>query len=271
MCVSKPRWGDDGNGSRFRRRVRPGAGETNEKTRASHSRCGTRQLRPCGGFADDEAARQAEAELLGERLGLAQRVRGDCPISAYGITLYGTLDVNATYLNEGVEYSPSADKVNYTIQRNAYESKWLAGYNGLSASVIGLKMKEDLARSVSGLVADRRPRSGRQSVLGHVRQRPAHARRQQRPARRHMLPFRTTNFDGSRAGQWDNSQGYLGSQQSRLRHADLRPHQLARPRRHVGLRPGRVDAPSRRSAFRPRSPALAPARRSARTPPSPIA
>jgi opacity protein-like surface antigen len=70
----------------------------------------------------------------------------DCPISAYGITLYGTLDVNATYLNEGVNKSPAADKVNYNIQRNAYESKFLAGYNGLSASVIGLKMKEDLAR-----------------------------------------------------------------------------------------------------------------------------
>ena len=41
---------------------------------------------------------------------------------------------------------PAADKVNYNIQRNAYESKFLAGYNGLSASVIGLKMKEDLAR-----------------------------------------------------------------------------------------------------------------------------
>ncbi len=70
----------------------------------------------------------------------------DCPIGAYGITLYGTLDVNATYLHEGVDKSPAADKVNYSIQRNAYESKWLAGYNGLSASVIGLKMKEDLAR-----------------------------------------------------------------------------------------------------------------------------
>ena len=70
----------------------------------------------------------------------------DCPLSAYGITLYGTLDLNATYLNEGVNKSPTADKVNYAIQRNAYESKWLAGYNGLSTSVIGLKMKEDLAR-----------------------------------------------------------------------------------------------------------------------------
>ena len=27
----------------------------------------------------------------------------DCPLSAYGITLYGTLDLNATYLHEGVD------------------------------------------------------------------------------------------------------------------------------------------------------------------------
>src|SRR5215813_79621 len=66
------------------------------------------------------------------------RSAADCPIGAYGITLYGTLDLNATYLHEGVSKSPSADKVNYGIQRNAYESKWLAGYNGLSASLIGL-------------------------------------------------------------------------------------------------------------------------------------
>ena len=26
----------------------------------------------------------------------------DCPLSAYGVTLYGTLDLNATYLHEGV-------------------------------------------------------------------------------------------------------------------------------------------------------------------------
>src|SRR5271163_1913544 len=55
----------------------------------------------------------------------------DCPIGAYGITLYGTLDLNATYLHEGVDKNPAADKVNYAIQKNAFESKWLAGYNGL--------------------------------------------------------------------------------------------------------------------------------------------
>ena len=58
-----------------------------------------------------------------------------CPISAYGVTLYGTLDLNASYLHEGVDKSPAADKLNCAIQRNAYASKWLAAYNGFSTSV----------------------------------------------------------------------------------------------------------------------------------------
>jgi hypothetical protein len=131
----------------------------------------------------------------------------DCPISAYGITLYGTLDLNVTYLHEGVDKSPAADKVNYSIQRNAFESKWLAGYNGLSASVIGLKMKEEILPygwSLIGVVeAGVNPYSGMFAngprSLAYNNARPANT-----------FPFQNTNFDGSRAGQWDNSQGYLG-------------------------------------------------------------
>ena len=126
------------------------------------------------------------------------------------ITLYGTLDLNATYLNEGVNKSPAADKVNYSIQRNAYESKFLAGFNGLSASVIGLRMKEDLARVglpgwslVGVLEAGVNPYSG--MFLSGPR---SLAYNNARPA--NTAPFQNTNFDGSRAGQWDNSQGFLG-------------------------------------------------------------
>src|SRR5271170_665618 len=134
----------------------------------------------------------------------------DCPLSAYGITLYGTLDLNATYLNQGAGYTPSADKVNYGIQRNAYESKTLFAYNGLSTSVVGLKMKEDLGRvglpdwSIIGVLeAGVNPYSG--MFLNGPR---SLAVNNPRPAG--TSPFQTANFDSSRAGQWDNSQGYLG-------------------------------------------------------------
>ena len=134
----------------------------------------------------------------------------DCPLSAYGVSLYGTLDLNTTYLNEGVNKSPAADKVNYSIQRNAYESKWLAGFNGLSASVIGLRMNEDLTRAglpgwslIGVLEAGVNPYSG--MFLSAPR---SLAYNNARPS--NTAPFQNTNFDGSRAGQWDNSQGFLG-------------------------------------------------------------
>jgi predicted porin len=134
----------------------------------------------------------------------------DCPISAYGITLYGTLDLNATSLHEGVEKSPAADKVNYGIQKSAYESKWLAGYNGLSTSVVGLKMKEGLGRiglsdwSLIGVLE-----AGVNPYSGMFANGPRSlADNNARPA--NTAPFQNANFDGSRAGQWDNSQGYLG-------------------------------------------------------------
>jgi hypothetical protein len=131
----------------------------------------------------------------------------DCPIGAYGTTLYGTLDVNATYMHEGVDKSPAADKVNYSIQKNAHESKWLAGYNDLTASVIGLKMKEEILpynwSLIDVLEAGVNPYSGMfyngRRSLAYNNVRPANT-----------PPFQNTNFDGSRAGQWDNSQGYLG-------------------------------------------------------------
>jgi hypothetical protein len=131
----------------------------------------------------------------------------DCPLSAYGITLYGTLDLNATYLHEGVDKSPAADKVNYGIQRNAFESKWLAGYNGLSTSVIGLKMKEEILpygwSLIGVLEAGVNPYSGMfyngPRSLAYNNARPSGT-----------FPFQNANFDSSRAGQWDNSQAFLG-------------------------------------------------------------
>ena len=142
------------------------------------------------------------------------------------------LGVNAAYLHEGVDRSPANDKINYGIQRNAYESKW-APATTLSTSVIDLKMKEDLARvglpgwSLIGVLeAGVNPYSGMfyngPRSLADNNARPAGT-----------FPFQNANFDGSRAGQWDNSQG-PGDQQF-LRHSDLWPHECPVSRRDVGL------------------------------------
>ncbi len=69
----------------------------------------------------------------------------DCPLSYAGFTLYGTLDLGYGYQDWGVPRSPSADKLNYGIQKNAYEHIWQSTYNGMSTSVVGISMKENLA------------------------------------------------------------------------------------------------------------------------------
>jgi predicted porin len=131
----------------------------------------------------------------------------DCPIGAYGITLYGTLDINATYLHNGVNNNPSADKPSYGIQKNAYEDKWLAGYNGLSTSVIGLKMKEEALPydwSIIGVLE-----AGISPYSGMFNNGPRSlADNNARPAGNY--PWQNRNSDSSRAGQWGNSQAYLG-------------------------------------------------------------
>ncbi len=43
----------------------------------------------------------------------------DCPLTYAGVTLYGNVDGGYGYETHGVPGSPSADKVNYAIQKNS--------------------------------------------------------------------------------------------------------------------------------------------------------
>jgi predicted porin len=131
----------------------------------------------------------------------------DCPLGAYGVTLYGTLDVNVTHLTQGADLSPTADKLFYGIQKGANGPRTTFGYNGLSTSVVGLKMKEDILpygwSLIGVLEAGVNPYSG--MLVNSPR---TLANNNLRPAG--TYPWQSTTFDSSRAGQWDNSQGYLG-------------------------------------------------------------
>jgi hypothetical protein len=67
---------------------------------------------------------------------------------------HGSLDGGYDYQTHGAPGNPSADNVNFAISRNSNNTHWLWSANALSASVIGLKMKEAGGRR---LVAGRRP------------------------------------------------------------------------------------------------------------------
>jgi predicted porin len=134
----------------------------------------------------------------------------DCPLSAGPITVYGTIDVGGGYYSSGADRSPVADKMAYQIQKYSNNSRWQGNYNSLSTSVLGLKLKQDLGIlgapgwSLIGVLEagispysgmfNNGPRSLADNNARFV----------------NKAPFSGTSLDSSRAGQWDNSQGYIG-------------------------------------------------------------
>ena len=127
----------------------------------------------------------------------------DCPLTYAGITLYGTLDGGYSYETHGVPGNPSAGKVNYGIQKNSGNTHWLWSPNALGASVIGLKMGENIGAGwwlVGVVEAGFNPYSG--MLINGPRSRADN--------NVNALANQTANYNSSRAGQWDNSQGFFG-------------------------------------------------------------
>ena len=169
----------------------------------------------------------------------------DCPISAYGITLYGALDVGYGYQEWGAPRSPNPDKLQYGIRSNAYEHIWQATYSNLSADVIGLKMKEDLARiglpgwSLIGVLeAGINPYSG---MFFNGPRSLADANTTSNTGliaingRNYYFNFQKTNLDFESRRIVGQFPGIRWTQQSDLGNPDLRPNQLADLRYAVGL------------------------------------
>ena len=134
----------------------------------------------------------------------------DCPLSAGPLTVYGTVDLGAGYYSAGADRSPVTDKMAYAIQKYSNSSRWQANYNSLSTSVIGVKLKQDLGfmgapgwSLIGVLEAGINPYSG--MLLSGPR-----SLADNNAAFANKYPFSGTALNSSRAGQWDNSQGYIG-------------------------------------------------------------
>jgi predicted porin len=127
----------------------------------------------------------------------------DCPLSYAGFTLFGNVDGGFGYSQWGVPAGRSADKPNYGIQKNSANSHWLWAPNAISTSVVGIAMQEKLfddwtligvaeaGFNPHSLMLVNGPRSMADNNLK-------------------AIGYQTSNFDSSRAGQWDNSQGFIG-------------------------------------------------------------
>jgi predicted porin len=128
----------------------------------------------------------------------------DCPLSYAGFTLYATLDAGLMYNTNGARWNPAF--VNGTqglISKQSNGPKWLWSPNNINQSVIGVKMSEPIGYgwSIVGTME-----AGFDPPSGYL----ANSQRSQVINNGKVLALQSANGDSSRAGQWDNSQGFLG-------------------------------------------------------------
>ncbi len=128
----------------------------------------------------------------------------DCPLTYAGFTVYATLDAGPMYNTNGAAWNPAF--VNGTqglISKQSNGSKWLWSPNNINQSVIGVKMSEPIAYGWS-LVGTLE--AGFDPLSGYL----ANSQRAQVINNGKALVLQSANGDSSRAGQFDNSQGFIG-------------------------------------------------------------
>jgi len=128
----------------------------------------------------------------------------ECPLTWKGITLYGTIDVGGGYESHGVAWNRQYPTgVEELVSKNGQGGHWTVVPGGISQSVVGVKINE--------------PVFGDWSVVGKAETgfdpyslQLANGPGAQVTNNANLLQNQNGNGDSSRAGQWDNSQGYVG-------------------------------------------------------------
>jgi predicted porin len=129
----------------------------------------------------------------------------DCPLSYMGITVYGTVDMGAGYQTHGMPFNGKfATGVDEFIQKGSNKALYTLVPNGISQSVIGIKASEPIGSTGWSFVG--KVETGFDPYSMELANGPASMAENTTT----KLPFQSTNADSSRAGQWDNSQGFVG-------------------------------------------------------------
>jgi predicted porin len=128
----------------------------------------------------------------------------DCPLSAYGITVYGQIDVGAGYSSHGVPFNPDYNNgVQELVNKLSKNPIWQFVPNGLGQSNVGIKAREEFAPGwafVGDMNLGFDPYSlhlsdGPKSLVDNNNK---------------TIGNQNENNDSSRAGQFDNTRGYFG-------------------------------------------------------------
>jgi predicted porin len=128
----------------------------------------------------------------------------NCPLTYYGITVYGTVDMGLAYQTWGTPFNRDAHVgLEYLVSSNSNRAQFSIAPNGLSQSFIGVKATEPLAYGWSFIF---NWQMGFDPYSLQIANGPlAQAQNDGVPA-----ALQNSNADSSRAGQWYNGALYAG-------------------------------------------------------------
>jgi predicted porin len=127
-----------------------------------------------------------------------------CPLTYYGVTFYGTIDVGGGYQTHTTPFNPDAlFGTQDLIQKSSNKARWALVPNGLSQSNIGFRVKEEIS---SGWAFVGQIETGFDPYSLHL----ANGPRSLADNTNTPLANQTSSGDSSRAGQIFNSQAFAG-------------------------------------------------------------
>jgi predicted porin len=128
----------------------------------------------------------------------------DCPLTYYGITVYGTVDMGGGYETHGAPFNNNIiTGVEELVQKNSNRAMWALTPGGMSQSNIGIKGNETITPGLNFIFDlnfgfdpySMTAANGPASLLNNNGV---------------PLALQTSNADSSRAGQFYNAVGYAG-------------------------------------------------------------
>jgi predicted porin len=156
-----------------------------------------------GAFAQTSGA--ATPSCLSSFNGWLDSSAADCPLTAYGITVYATIDVGGGYESHAAPFNGDAKTgVSEVISKVNNASLWQGVPGGLTQSNFGIKIREQIFASNWFLIGDVnagfdpyswRLANGPKSLVDNNNV---------------PLAKQNTNTDSARSTGWDNSRGYVG-------------------------------------------------------------
>ena len=130
----------------------------------------------------------------------------DCPITYAGVTLYATIDAGVGYEFNGAGYNQwwNNGVSNIITKQSTHGPQWLWTPNGLSQSVVGIKMSEPIGSTGWSLIG------AAETGFNPYGINLAYAQKSQVQNNGQSLFLQSANADSSRTGQPLNSQWFLG-------------------------------------------------------------